>query len=259
MLERIWYGVERHGHSVLFPKREAVMPIVHLIKSSSLYSGKGLWKLAELIDIKKVLNSPIQLDIVAHNISKNNEHAIFSNKDSRFQENPELFRKALIASASIHGFFPPVEIFGERYLDGLYYMLEPAIVFGCDTIFILTIDHSGNRDDAEWSRLILQPFNIMLDKFFEHEIPDIVREHPEFQVFGVEESSIPLLEHIRRGIIKLAKSLVGGEVPRRIVPVIIRHESKTLNSMEFQKGDFKTAIERGYEQANIILDRLMAT
>lgn len=109
-----------------------------------------LTRLAEQIDLQKVLASPIVWKIIAERY-EDGATAVFSNKDPdlamddgeevRSQKaKQDLFVKRIRASMALYPLFELVELGGYRYLDADLanpLPVEEAFACGCDTVFIL--------------------------------------------------------------------------------------------------------------------------
>lgn len=262
-LEKVWAMVETWGPSFLFPRTDILLHAPRL-GYPGLFTDRGLQELMRLLDIKKVVESPIRFDVAVHNESRNREHTLLSNHDPRFQQNPDLFRRAIIASASIPGFFPPVDIAGEKFSDGLRYDLESAITFGCDTIFVLGND-SSKKDAASfehgWLQRILQPFNTAVEEYIELMFKDVHRQYPDYEFVDTKDQDpAPLSIRIARGVKSFFQSALRGDlptfVPHRVIMVTVKILSPTLSRAYFAKGDFASTIFSGHEQMQKILDEL---
>lgn len=108
-----------------------------------------LTRLAEQIDLQKVLASPIVWNIVAERY-EDGATVVFSNKDqdlvmAEHEDGPslkakqDLFMKRIRASMALYPLFELVEIDGDRYLDAdLANPLPVEEIFrcGCDTVFV---------------------------------------------------------------------------------------------------------------------------
>ena len=104
-----------------------------------------LGRLAEKIDLQKVLASPIVWNILAERY-EDGATVVFSNKDRDLAEGKsqrarhDLLFKRLRASMALYPLFEMVEIGGYRYLDADLanpLPVDEAFRTGCDTIFIL--------------------------------------------------------------------------------------------------------------------------
>jgi NTE family protein len=136
-LEKIWLDIEKAKASNIFNWKDIPGNIVR--RSDSLYKNKGLLDIIQKINIEKIINSPIKLQIVVCNES-NGEKEIFCSHDQMFKEDPKLLKEVILASASIPGILPLVKIGDQQYSDGIYFSLESMIETGCDTIFLFLND-----------------------------------------------------------------------------------------------------------------------
>lgn len=103
-------------------------------KSSALLGPEGLrWG----IDFKKLATSARRCDISVLE-KRSGDYGIFSNRIPRTSlPLDEEMRRALVASASIEGFFPSVLIDGAGYCDIGYIRLRQAFEMGVDLILVL--------------------------------------------------------------------------------------------------------------------------
>lgn len=106
----------------------------HLL-GDSLMGNSSLYELLFGLDIQSCLTSPMRFDFGVQS-EQRGENIIFSNRSSIFELNPELFRRAVVASASLTPFFAPVEIGGDSCTDGISISLDGATKY-CDTVFVL--------------------------------------------------------------------------------------------------------------------------
>jgi len=141
-LRAVWETIEKKGSDYIFPLSGLKIALASFRKNS-LLDGKTLWRLLKdpakdvgSLDTHRLLNSPRIFDVFVENETTGRQE-IFSNKDERVRKNPEILIKALVASASVPPFFPPVLIEGNWYRDCGYITLSRAIAAGCSTIFVL--------------------------------------------------------------------------------------------------------------------------
>lgn len=116
------FGVGTFFHS-LSPKSEGLLPTENI---KALFRG---------INPKKCVSSPLLFEFGAQS-ERLGGKKIFSNRDQRFRDNPELLTKALLGAVALQPLFPPVEIFGDKISDGLSIYMHGAVK-RCDTIFAL--------------------------------------------------------------------------------------------------------------------------
>ena len=126
-----------------------------------LYNRRNLWETPNLLsprplvenvlrrlDMNAILNSPIEFEIVCGHKSEA-QKTVFSNRTIR---DPEKFFKAILASISISGIFPPLEIDGEAYIDAHTLPIYRAVLAHCKTIFVFCMhpaDEAYKNEDAE--------------------------------------------------------------------------------------------------------------
>lgn len=161
-LETIWKNyIEKNGPKIIFERKLALgrlflsflanvlnyfFPssaknrIERFFVYNSLFSGKGLEQLAGFLDIEKLTQSSVCLDIITTDEHNLNQQRIFSNRDLQ-PKDYEKFRLAVIASASLMGAFPPVTIDNRPHSDGLIFNVELALDHGCTAIFVFYNNH----------------------------------------------------------------------------------------------------------------------
>lgn len=266
-LEHVWLDIEKDGASSIFNWMD-IAPNV-LKRSNALFYQKGLLRIVNGIDIAKIVQSPINLQIVTCNEFKDEQEEIFHNHDPRFQENPELFRKTILASTAIPGILPPIEINGEEHSDGVFFQLEPLISAGCDTIFLLLNDQAAERK-ARWDKRLAQERHKLYEKVVIAELKEILIKHKDYQVYApddldLEQKNLPSLvrkmitaeKSIRSTLISAAKGDDINFVPHRIIILYTEAPISALYTTGFARGDIKTAINVGYVQAKNILTKAL--
>ena len=262
-LEKIWFEIEKAKASTVFNWKDIPQNVWK--KSPSLFSSKGLWDIIQKLDMEKIVNSPVELQIVTCNETKG-EKEVFSTRDQRFIKNPGLFKQIILASASIPGVLPRVKIGEDYYSDGIYFSLEPMIQTGCDTIFLFLNDQYM-EENQRWDERLFNMKNFLYEEVVSFKIHEVLREHPDFKLenSALEEARFvpPILkkiEKIRQRIRSVASAIVNGDdinfVPHRIIILNTRTPISTLHATAFEVGDIKAAIEQGYDQASVLLKKL---
>lgn len=261
-LERIWLDIEKAKASTIFNWKD----IPGNVRSSSLYSNKGLLDIIQKINLNKIIESPIELQIVVCNESKE-EKEVFSSHDPRFKKDPGLLKQMILASASIPGILPPVRIDGQQYSDGIYFSLESMIETGCDTIFLFLNDQFAEQS-KRWDQRLFGMRNFLYEEVVSFRIKEALKEHPDFKLengdLDGENKFLPpivkRIKNIRQQIRSVASSIVTGDdinfVPHRLVILNTRTPISTLHATAFEVGDIKAAIEQGYDQASVLLKKL---
>lgn len=133
-LKEIWVNdieAHRRGKAFIFDHRG----IVKRLRSSAILSDKGIRFLLRNIDYQAVVSSGIQFDVVVKD-EKADCQKIFSTRDKKVQEDPDILKKVVLASASIPGVFPPVRIGNRYYSDEGKFSIKAALDAGCKTIFV---------------------------------------------------------------------------------------------------------------------------
>ena len=263
-LENVWLEIEKARASSIFNWKD--IPGNILRKSEALYSNKGLMDIIQKIDPAKIINSPIEMQIVTCNESKG-EKEIFSTKEERFAKNPNLLRQVILASASIPGILPPVKIDDQKYSDGILFSLEAMIQTGCDTIFLFLNDQF-TEESKRWDQRLFSMKNFLYEEVVSFRIKEALKEHPDFTIenegLGEEDKKLPPLirkiNNLRQQLKSMASSIASGDdinfVRHRIIPITTRTLIPTLHSTSSESGDFRAAIEQGNDQASVLLKRL---
>ena len=142
-----WLDIEngKRGPSEIFNFSTFNYALSWVRGSNHLLGGSGLRKLCKSIDFQKVVeNRDIQFDVRtfdedAYCEDENDlkrHHKIFSNRQKEIQEDPSILKKAVLASASIPGFFEPVCINGRWYSDAFTFSIKSVLDAGCKTVFV---------------------------------------------------------------------------------------------------------------------------
>ncbi len=263
-LEKIWLEIEKAKASTVFNWKD--IPQNLWKKAPALFSNKGLWDIIQKLDMEKIVNSPMELQIVTYNESKG-EKEVFSTKNQRFIKNPGLFKQIILASASIPGVLPRVKIGDDFHSDGIYFSLEPMIETGCDTIFLFLNDQYMEQSQR-WDERLFNMKNSLYEEVVSFRIKEVLKEHPDFtlinEALDEETASLPpilkRIKSIRQQIRSMAASVVNGDdinfVQHRIIILNTRTPISTLHATAFEVGDIKAAIEQGYDQASVLLKKL---
>jgi len=263
---KMWLSIEKAKASSIFNWKDIGAAVA--FRKSALYTTKGLSNIIEKIDIKKIICSPIELQIVTIDETIGKQQVVFSSHDEKFKNDPELFRKIIWASTAIPGVLPPVKIGDNLHSDGLCFCLEQMIETGCDTIFILLNDQAGEA--IYWDQRLFLP----KDFFYEQAIPLLMekalRKRPDFEILEDDQSQNlqnqflpPIIKKIaligKQVESALASSVHGDDinfVPHRIIPVNTRTPISTLHPTSFEMGDVKASYEQGCDQASALLYKL---
>jgi predicted patatin/cPLA2 family phospholipase len=168
-----------------------------------------LARLAEQIDLQKVLTSPIVWHIVTERY-EDGATVVFSNKDpdlamdgsedTRSQKSKhDRFFKRIRASMALYPLFEMVEMGGYRYLDADLanpLPVEEAFSLGCDTVFILlNVPRKSVRVDPHPLRDILELNDLLRlnERYIHHRLKEAQVKAKELGVnlFVVRPDEIP--------------------------------------------------------------------
>lgn len=259
-VERRWRLIERKGPSSIFNWKG--IPF-HLF-SNAFLSDYGLNELVNQLDMNKIIASPIRLEVAVRNETANRLD-FFSNHDIDIKENPEILRKAIKASASLPGIFPPVEINGEYYSDAYCFDLERLAKF--ETILLLMNEEPKAGKDLHllpsYQRLFVG-FNEILDDFIELKIDSFIDKHPEFKRIQIN-SNLGIFDRIKKKLADAASKILEAldlKDSRQLIVISPEYSIPSLRLDNFrqpsknQEGDISKAIRLSQEQAKRLLDQL---
>ena len=146
----------------------------HPLKTKSLLDNAPLKRLIAELDMNKIMNSPVEFHVITSNLLTGKEK-VFSNRCG----DPELFRKAIIASTAIPGVFRPEIINGAILIDGTVINPLPvknAIAAGCDTIIVVETDPKENLISPEifaemgWLEILFRGYGFPVKQLIEKEL-----------------------------------------------------------------------------------------
>lgn len=267
-LEKIWLYIEKHGPGTIFRKLDVLknLPFHH----NRLYNTAGLEGLLALIDAHKLVEAETLLQIVVREeISE--DFVIISNKDEDIQKNPSLIKEYVKASASVAGAFPPVKMGSRVYSDGLVFwpLIESFAAAGCDTIFVAMNDQKRNPDytDESWDLRIFRVVRRCQTEMNKRGIDAFLEKNVSFEPFGYEvEDDDPLMlkgfKKLKNWVIVtktvMAEILEGSfdGIKHRLIFIFPHCYIPTFYPTKFRPGDLTLAMQRSFEEANRILDKL---
>ncbi|MEK9170560.1 MAG: patatin-like phospholipase family protein [Patescibacteria group bacterium] len=261
-LIKIWLDIEKKKARSIFNWLDIPKNIFN--RGNALYLNKGVMQILDKYDFQKIISSPIELQIVTCNESRDDELNIFSSRQEIFVKNPHLLKDAILASAAIPGILSPININGEMHSDGIIFSIQPLIQAECDTIIILLNDQAAERDrwDARLSRLLHRHYNNEVS----YEFKKILKRNKNYRIevsnIDIEEEKKPsIIKRISKlmGTIKNAVESIGQEnsVTRRIIILNARTPIPTLHTTGFEIGDIKAAIEQGCDQGYEFLKKIL--
>ncbi|MDO8734421.1 MAG: patatin-like phospholipase family protein [Elusimicrobiota bacterium] len=210
--------IEKAGARSIFNFRDPKVLWRFISGSSHLLDNDRLLGLVNGLNMDKIIASKRRFEVSTYNASfKRSE--IFTNHEERVRRDPEILRKAILASASLPGFFCPVPINGQLYSDGIEISVKSLIDFGCSRVFIFVNDPKEHKTCKRVSWFIQM-------RGMTHQLNDIKIES----------------EQARYG--------------DKIVIFRVQHGIDTLSRTRFKKGDITRAIELGYEKGLEILRKV---
>ncbi|MCL5733726.1 MAG: patatin-like phospholipase family protein [Patescibacteria group bacterium] len=234
---------------------------IALFKEPSLFDPAPLANLIHSLNGDAIVRSPIRLDVVVSRLGSAYEE-VFSNTSS----DPEILKEAVLASASIPGLFPLVEISGKKYFDGA--MTAPLPVYlaakaGYNTVFVLRTDAppvASNSNptpkvknwregltlssDSSRNKIEVMEFNWAENINKNLEVLDGLEEKVIGQVSADQKAAISKIfeeEKIKFRFYNKTRLNIISLYPKKL-PASIR-------AFTFSKEDIAKAIEIGYKDA----------
>ena len=105
-MTRIWTGINREH---VFPQGRLHGPWLYFQQRDAVYSNSGLRKIVEDgITVERLEDTPVPVEVVATSLADGRERW--------FTYGPAA--EAVLASAAMPAIFPPIDIEGDRYIDG---------------------------------------------------------------------------------------------------------------------------------------------
>lgn len=264
-LKEYWLGVEERGPSSVFNFNKWQVAKRIMRKESSFLPSTSLDILVGTLNMRKILESPIELRVVVKNESRN-ATMVFSSHHPEMRSNPEKFRQIIKASASLPPIFPPVMIDGERFSDGYHLPLKEFKDF--DLVVILINDDPGLTDlvsGGDWRDRASLGQREMTDDFTPETIENFLFRNPKFNKLSVNSGLRRLREWVVEFIAEFAEFIRASagkeqsrdDVPKhRFVVVTPNYNIPTLRLHKFNPGDITRAIKESRRQAKEVFDDL---
>lgn len=235
----VWRTIDKEGPRFVFSKVNLLQLCKVIFSDHCVYSShssiENLLTLAE-VNFEKIVSSPVIFEISVINLS-NKRFQVFSNRNLK---DPDRLRRAVIASASLPPFFPPIEIEDNLYSDGLIIvpdMIDSAIQRKPDIIFLLLPFDFSKIEEPTLRITTLKNFFIyqsMLDRVYYREL----LAHLECR-YGRKNRWQRLFSLQRQ------RSL-------QIIPISVNFP-KNISTSYFQSGCLMETFNRAYEDAKKIL------
>ena len=263
-LKKIWDKVEAAGPSYVFS--DQINPLLHpidFLTSAHRCSDAGLKRIVSTLDLKRVLDGDVKVEIIVYDRSELGITSV-TNRDPQFKEHPERFAKYILASASVPGIFPFVEIDGHLYCDGFIYekdlgMLQRENDF--DT-FIILLNYHGilpmpDITGAWWKQAIMIPRYAIAHEVNEAGYQRFLRRNGEFKLYP--ESTGEEVGWLRR-VRTFARTVVSelkNPVAKRMIIMTPPYNLPKLMLDKFRPGDITRAMQIGLAEGNRILNNLV--
>lgn len=257
--EQTWLKIEREGPHSIFP----ILDIPRRIRKGGLFSNKGIYRLADRIDYRKLIDSPIRFDTIVYNEAAEKQE-IFSNRDKSCIDDPLILKNAVVASCSLRGFLDPIFISGNFYSDGISFLIKPLAQMGCNVIFIFlnepfeTNAHTGTK---WWLPRLLAGIHSMNNLLEDKEIESAKNANHNIAALGGITAEINAFGIIKRLIFRKTfnrlRFTFEGKWPVELVLFRPTELIPTLWSLGFENGDISRAIKNGYESGIIIIENFL--
>lgn len=259
-----WLELEGRGYHTIFSRTKL---LANSLRGTSLYGDKGLNEvIGKLKDISKIFNSATRLEIVVRKKLTYGPLVITNRAFEDTEENYEIFRKFVKASASFPGLFSPEKINGGTYSDGYSCALDSFAE--CDTVFFVDTGLPHDPLDYEslwWGHQIMDAFTAFINEEIEEEIRMFIKTY-KFKLFPEEGNpEQPLWKNIIAFFKNLPKEvtrIADGLPSKRFVTIAPSINIPTLKLDKWNKGDrnnpgdLSAIIKHGYERTMEILEKL---
>jgi NTE family protein len=230
-----------------------------LFDLSSFVSTEPLRQLLkETLPLEGIRRSGKVLKIIATNW-ETGEIRIFAREDMT----DEIGDRAIAGSAAIPGFFPPVEVDGEPYVDGGVVMntpLKPAIDAGADVIHMIYLDPDVGSIPLQALQNTLDTLDRVLTIFFALSINEDIATadwiNRGLEVIERAERGDILLDADIRSFIRVADRIaqrLKTSAPYRKITIHRYHPREDLSGLlgllNFDRNRIIRLIERGFRDA----------
>lgn len=236
--------------------------ILNLTKPDSFYNNKELKEIIDTkIDIDEIMDSPIEFEVLAINLMDGTPY-FFSNK----RNSADIFQRALLATTSLPGFFPPVEAAGSLWIDGAMHSPFPltrAIEIGCTKIFgihCMPDEDELTKTDCQnlgWLRTLARGQWLNSEELTQHEIAALhehnKRARQALLLSKMAKGIIPTA--LRRDARSILKSDFGDKIPTPVEFTLFRAPRKLLiEPAKWKPSDIKLMQTIGNQTALDILN-----
>ncbi len=251
-MEDIWKNhVEKGGQQTII--NLFGVAVRYLRNSNALFDNRGIYNLINTLDMKKLASSPIDLEIIATNERRGNAQERFSNRKLT-KDNYEDYKKAICASASMMGSFPPIAIGKGLYSDGLNCDVEAALNNGCETIFVFSNNHIWLTapippEQMDFQRRMRRGFHIEWSRWMLAYLENLLRKYDDLMLWSHQDLPLPIANLASR----LGRSSVGK---RKIIFISPIKYILTLSTLSFKFGDITEANNQGKYVAGRLLKQL---
>ena len=211
------------------------------------------------IDLGRIARSDRKLRVIASNWERG-EVTVFRNEELAAPDG----HKAILASAAMPGFFPPVEVDGEVCVDGGVIMntpLVPAIRAEADVIHMIYLDPDPRQIPVQQQASLLDSMDRMLAIQFAIKIKEDIATldwiNRGLEVVEKASRNEPLVREEERSFVRVAAQFarrIGEGLPYRKITLHRYFPKKDipgglLGYLDYEAGRIEQLIQRGRADA----------
>lgn len=249
-----WCDTARRGQDALLNRWGAIPRALTL--ATSWFSRRGLKRIVRTIDVASVLASETEIVGLAWD-EVGWKTRFFSNRDTDFKENPELWRDFVEAGCCIPSIFPAKEINGVYYSDAFWPSIRPMLKRGGKTLIICSNDQPQGLKPWEesWIRRFRIVINRSHDEVLEHKLESALAAHKGTRCFVMDAPTL-LARRVKKKIRSPFTEEAWNSATRRIVVLTPSASIPGLSSLGFTEKGIIRGIAHGRERARKLLDIL---
>ncbi|OGY62862.1 MAG: hypothetical protein A2745_01370 [Candidatus Harrisonbacteria bacterium RIFCSPHIGHO2_01_FULL_44_13] len=253
-LEIIWLLIEKLGPEAIFNSK---FISYRLLKGKpALFRNDKLIKLISSLNVRKVVEQPWTLGIVLINDKSENFPAddllcsdiseflarrfqVVSSHDKEVEDNPELLKEYILASASVPGAFEAVKIGDRKFSDGFVFssVSKQISQLNCDTVILILNKNPLSKARMSWHQAMFGGLRYLQDTLNAIGIIHFLQAHQDFSVWHCSKEITPLRVASERRFIIIE--------PPNAVP--------DLEQVRFKDVDFSSIIKEGFKRTQSFL------
>ncbi len=250
----------RRGMRFLTSDSDLERRMLETIDISAFFTTEPLGQtIRETVDFQRLSQSPIALRIAATNWSKG-KLALFDNGDFADPKRGEL---ALMASSAVPGFFPPVTMDGQVFVDGGVLMntpLKPAIRAGANELHVIFMDPVLPAIDPARLQSTISVFgralNINTAAVIKRDIENAMLTNKAIDWLDNPAAAADVGAKEARGLFqaldRLAQKIAGGKRYRKLT-IHLYHPREDMGGLlgllDVDLKEIENLIARGYNDA----------